>query len=139
MKNYTERETKIIDGINKLAELSRNLRLECNHFIIDFVKEYGKEEKDGKFTLNLYNDEVGDYLGNQNICCTYDGGNHPEYDANPYSTINAIHVFSNKCLLDTEDTEDYDIDYITTDEVIAITEYLTDVKGELDENRSYDE
>lgn len=139
MKNYTERETKIINDINKLAEMSRNLRLECKHFIIDFVKEYGKEEKDGKFTLNLYDDEVGEYLGNQNICCTYDGGNHPEYDANPYSTIDTIHVVGDKCLLDTEDTEDYDIDYITTDEVIAIAEYFTDVKGELDENRSHEE
>lgn len=137
MKNYKERETKIIDGINHFYEVGRNLRSECRQFIVDFVKEYGEEDKNGRFTLYLYNDEYGEYLGNENICCTYDGGNHPEYDANPFSTINTIHVYDGgRVFLDTEDTDGYDIDFITTDEMIAIAEYFTNVKGELDENRN---
>lgn len=63
MNNYEERENNIINGINKLAEMNRTLRLQCKSFIRDFVKEYGKDNGDGSFTLNLYDDEVGEYLG----------------------------------------------------------------------------
>ena len=139
MENYKDRENNIINGINKLAEMNHNLRLKCKGFICDFVKEYGKEDGHGVFTLNLYDDEVGDYLGEQNICCTYDGGNHPEYDANPYSIIKAIKYRNYSVFLDTEDVDDYDIDCIPPDEVISIAEYLIDVKDELDENRTCEE
>lgn len=136
MENYKDRENNIINGINKLAEMNHNLRLQCERFISDFIKEYGKVNGDGSFSLNLYDEEIGEYLGKQNICCTYDGGNHPEYAANPYSTINAIKYWNNSLFLDTEDVDEYDIENITTDEVISITEYLIDVKDELDENRT---
>lgn len=136
MENYKDRENNIINGINKLAEMNHNLRLQCERFISDFIKEYGKVNGDGSFSLNLYDEEIGEYLGNQNICCTYDGGHHPEYAANPYSTINAIKYWNNSLFLDTEDVDEYDIENITTDEVISITEYLIDVKDELDENRT---
>ena len=136
MENYKERENNIINGINILAEMNRTLRLQCKSFICDFVKEYGKDNGNGSFTLNLYDDEVGEYLGEQNICCTYDGGNHPEYDANPYSTINTIKYEDGNIFLDTEDVDEYDISYIPTDEVISIAEYLIEVKDELDENRT---
>lgn len=136
MENYKDRENNIINGINKLAEMNHNLRLQCERFIRDFIKEYGKVNGDGSFSLNLYDEEIGEYLGNQNICCTYDGGNHPEYAANPYSTINAIKYGNDSLFLDTEDVDQYDIENITTDEVISITEYLIEVKDELDENRT---
>lgn len=136
MENYKERENNIINCINILAEMNRTLRLQCKSFICDFVKEYGKENGDGSFSLSLYDDEVGEYLGEQNICCTYDGGNHPEYAANPYSTINAIKYEDGNIFLDTEDVDKYDSSYIPTDEVISIAEYLMDIKDELDENRT---
>lgn len=139
MENYKERENNILNGINILAEMNRMLRLQCKSFICDFVKEYGKDNEDGSFTLNLYDDEVGEYLGKQNICCTYDGGNHPEYDANPYSTINAIKYEDGNIFLNTEDVDGYDICNIPTDEVISIAEYLIEVKDELDENRTCEE
>ena len=139
MENYKERENNIINGINILAEMNRTLRLQCKSFICDFIKEYGKDNGNGSFTLNLYDDEVGEYLGEQNICCTYDGGRHPEYDANPYSTINTIKYDDGNILLDTEDVDEYDICNIPTDEVISIAEYLIEVKDELDENRTCEE
>ena len=139
MENYKDRENNIINGINKLAEMNHNLRLQCERFISDFVKEYGKDDGDSVFTLNLYDDEVGDYLGEQNICCTYDGGNHPEYASNPYSTINAIKYGNDTIFLNTEDVDEYEIENIPTDEVISIAEYLIEIKDELDENRTCEE
>lgn len=38
-------------------------------------------------------------------CVTYDGGRHPEYDANPYSMIQRIYLENGKIYLDTSDAE----------------------------------
>ena len=139
MENYKERENNIINGINKLAEMNRILRLQCESFIRDFVKEYGEDDMTGCFSFSIYDYETCTYLGDMNVCCTYDGGNHPEYAANPYSPIRTIKYKNNNLYVDIEEVEHYDIDFIPTDEVISIAEYLIEIKEELDENRTCEE
>ena len=56
------------------------------------------------------------------IYVTYDGGNHPEYDATPFSHVERVYLKDGKVYVDTEDCYQYDIDNITASELFDIAE-----------------
>lgn len=65
---------------------------------------------------------------------TYDGGNHPEYAANPYSQVGR--VFLNELghiRLDTEDCSDYVLEDLACMEIYAVADAVEAVV-----NREYD-
>ena len=55
-----------------------------------------------------------------NICVTYDGGRHPECDANPYSHVERVYCENGNVYIDTEDCTHYDINNITAIELFDI-------------------
>lgn len=60
-------------------------------------------------------------IGNS-MCCnlpivTYDGGNHPEYAANPYSSVYSVYLNTEKngILVDCDDCSGLILDYLSAD------------------------
>ena len=87
-----------------------------------------------------YIKSILDKLPNKEIdidyaCCViYDGGNHPEYAANPYSQVER--VFLNEfghIRLDTEDCSDYVLEDLACMEIYAVADAVESVV-----NREYD-
>ena len=66
------------------------------------------------------------------MCVPYDGGNHPEYAANPFSIIYRVKSFGDDDIrLDIEDTDDYPLENISTLELYYLCLYISDNKEEL--------
>lgn len=55
------------------------------------------------------------------VSVTYDGGNHPEYYANPYSRTNSIFLKNGEPYLEIEDCSEYLLSNITTNELADVT------------------
>ena len=55
-----------------------------------------------------------------NLYVTYDGGNHPEYDATPFSHVERVYLKNGNIYVDTEDCYQYDIENITASELFDI-------------------
>ncbi len=83
---------------------------------IEFLKEVTKE-KNGYFDLMQY-DDFG------SICVTYDGGNHPEYASNAFSTVQAVKLDGDKLVLETEDTDWYDTGNVETFELYGVASFI---------------
>lgn len=126
-QNYTAQEIAMVKHIDEFFQKSTEMREECLDYIKAFVRKYGEQTTETTYHLYLFDDDKQDYIGGA-ISCTYDGGNHPEYDTNAFSTINAVMLNNNNISLCTEDCEDYDIYNINTSEVITLAEHLLEVK-----------
>ena len=62
-------------------------------------------------------------LNNDAPCSVaYDGGNHPEYASNCFSSVYAIFKKDGHVYLDIEDCEEYDIDNLSINELMDVTE-----------------
>lgn len=75
----------------------------------DYIKECLSKTIDNSISLDEFN-----------ICVTYDGGNHPEYDATPYSHVERVYCENGNVYIDTEDCTHYDIENITASELYDI-------------------
>ena len=85
----------------KVAELNKQLREECCDYLRKVLKENGNR-------IDLQSEDY------DIVCVTYDGGNHPEYAANPYSQVYSVffNEEDNKIYLETEDCDEYCIDRV---------------------------
>ena len=108
----------LIDEIKNLnaerAKIDNALRLK----VTEFFK--GLPFKDGEF-------RIGDEY--QQTCVTYDGGNHPEYASNAFSTVYAIRKNEHygNIGLEIDETDFYDIDRVVD---VAELSYLAENVGE---------
>ena len=100
-----------MDKLNKIYEEWVKLNIELFQESKDYIKECLSIPIDNSISL----DEC-------NVCVTYDGGNHPEYYANPYAHVERVYLKNGKVYVDTEDCYQYDIDNITASELFDIAE-----------------
>ena len=56
----------------------------------------------------------------------YDGGNHPEYNANPFSTVNRLYLKNDNIVIDCEDCDEYYIDSVGVEDISSIANYLVE-------------
>ena len=98
-----------MDKLNKLYEEWGKLNYELFQESKDFIKECLSKTIDNSISI----DEC-------NICVTYDGGNHPEYDATPYSHVERVYCENGNVYVDTEDCTHYDIENITASDLCDI-------------------
>jgi hypothetical protein len=109
--------------VNQLLDQIQPIRREINTRCLAYLKRVLKNAESHR--INFYNEESGEYVGSEFVCVTYDGGNHPEYASNAFSTVNAIYLDDKgHIMLDTEDSSCYEIDSITWDEVIDLADYV---------------
>ena len=100
-----------MDKLNKIYAEWKKLNDELFQESKDYIKECLSKTIDNSVSL----DEC-------NVCVTYDGGNHPEYYANPFSHVERVYCENGKVYLDTEDCTRYDICNITASELFCIAE-----------------
>lgn len=86
------------------------------------------EEAEGQ-RIECY-DEQGEPIGYE-FCVTYDGGRHPEYDANPFSDVKAVFLKGDEIFLDTEDCEEYSVSRLDYDERVSVARYVYDCHEQL--------
>lgn len=101
------KKEKFEETFEKWSEINADLFQACKEYIVGVL-------------LKLPNKEIEIECDNQ-PCVTYDGGRHPEYDANPYSCVSRVYLKeNNKVYLEIEDAIDYDIYNITADELHSV-------------------
>lgn len=62
------------------------------------------------------------------VTLSFNGGNHPEYASNVYSTLQAIDMNDNGDItFEIEDCPDYDIDYVLTCELYDVCDFVDNV------------
>lgn len=93
---------------DELSELNDRLFEESEQFIIR--------------SLNKIPSKSVEFDHEINVCVTYDGGRHPEYDANPYSRVERVYLENGKIYLETEDCTRYDVCNIYASELYDVAE-----------------
>lgn len=105
----------------KIAEqffqLSVTLKQEC----IKYLKRYLKKREN--YIVDFDNCDYS-------ITVVYDGGNHPEYASNAFSTVESILIKDNNIYVDTEDSR-ISVDVLSTEELFDICSYINENKSQL--------
>ena len=100
-----------MDKLKKIYEEWQKLNSQLFQESKDYIKECLSKTIDNSISI----DEC-------NICVTYDGCNHPEYYANPFSHVERVYCENGEVYLDTEDCTRYDIYNITASELFEIAD-----------------
>ena len=105
----------------KIAEqffqLSVTLKQEC----IKYLERYLKKRKN--YIVDFDNCDYS-------ITVAYDGGNHPEYASNVFSTVESVLIKDNDIYVDTEDGR-ISVDCLSTEELYDICSYIDENKHKL--------
>ena len=112
MIDFSKTEKKM----DTIIPVIQEIRLES----IRYLKEV-TEKNNGYFDLTEYDDDYG------SVCVTYDGGNHPEYASNAFSTVQAVKVEDDTLLFETEDTDWYDTDNVDTFELFGVASFIDEI------------
>lgn len=98
----------------KLLKILPQLRKECVEFLTNKLRE-----NNNKLSWDCC--KIGKYVS---VC--YDGGRHPEYASNVFSSVDGVFIEDNKIYLDTEDDSKYPIDNVTTTELLDVCTYIVE-------------
>lgn len=96
---------KIIEIWNKRFALDKQVKEGCMEYI--------------KAELAKHNNTI-DLTDTDGVSVMYDGGNHPEYASNAFSSVYSVFMKDNSIYLETEDCSQYDIDSITLDNLFDV-------------------
>lgn len=103
---------RYIELSHKAYDILREARKAAIDYITRMVKKHG-----GEIVFDSdYNEE--------NISVMYDGGNHPEYASNCFSTVYSIYEKEGEIYLKIEDCSAYDFDHMGTDDIITVADAI---------------
>ena len=117
------RDTDFMERYHNWAEIGRNLRKSCIDYIRGVLKGL-----DGEMIVldpKSMDEEMQDEF--QAVTVPYDGGNHPEYNSNCFSQVNAAYLKGNDIYLDIDETDEYSIDNIDIQDVENIAELVKSI------------
>lgn len=99
-------EVKFIKTGDDFSNIATELRQEC----VDYLTQVTKENGSIKFDL----EQEDEY-----VCVSYDGGSHPEYGGNLYSTVYSVSFNDdeNRLSIEMEDDDDYTVNRMNTDDI----------------------
>ena len=108
------KEEKFVSLAKKAYAAMGKARTEAIDYITRTVKKHGGEIK---FDFN-YDDE--------NITVMYDGGNHPEYASNCFSTVSGLvyNEENDEVYVDIEDCNEYEFDRMSTDDILTVAKAI---------------
>ena len=114
-------DKNLIDLASQQAKISSKLREGC----IDYLKAILASNNN---IISWELSELPEY-----VSVSYDGGNHPEYASNVYSTVNSVKwdTKTEEIVLDTEDSYNYPLDSVTTTELYGLCEFIDTYKEEI--------
>lgn len=121
--------TKIKNVTSKLDKAIINLECVLNESSKVFKKYV-------KTILTEVDDNIEVDNESYNFCITYDGGRHPEYDANPFSQIQRIYLKDGKIYVETEDADGLSFDDLDVLDKQTVAECLAQV---IEDNYELDE
>lgn len=91
------------------------LRKACYRYLKSILKKNGGR-------IDFDNDEDG------SITVPYDGGNHPEYASNMSSVVSSVYFKGHgEILLDIEDESEYSLDWVETNYVYDLCDFIDNV------------
>ena len=117
------RDTDFMERYHNWAEIGRNLRKSCIEYIRGVLKGL-----DGEMIVldpKSMDEEMQDEF--QAVTVPYDGGNHPEYNSNCFSQVNAAYLKGNDIYLDIDETDEYSIDNIDIQDIENIAELVKSI------------
>ena len=109
IETYIRKAAELADSI---LPLQREIREKSLKYLQMTLEEHG-----GSINFD-------DYDTDEFVSVSYDGGNHPEYASNCFSTVNAVYLKDGEIYLDTEDCSMYSIDDINWDEVLDVAHFI---------------
>lgn len=114
-------DNSLIDLASQRAKISSKLREGC----IDYLKTILASNN------NIISWEVSELP--EYVSVSYDGGNHPEYASNVYSTVNSVKWDTKigEVVLDTEDSYNYPLDSVTTTELYDLCDFIDTYKEKI--------
>ena len=87
-------------------DINTKLYNDCKSFLEELLAKLPNQR------INLSEDN--------DICVSYDGGNHPEYDSDCYNRVESVYMKDGNILLDTADADEYTIKYLTANELYDV-------------------
>ena len=117
------RDTDFMERYHNWAEIGRNLRKSC----IDYIR-WVLKGLDGEMIVldpKSMDEEMQDEF--QAVTVPYDGGNHPEYNSNCFSQVNAAYLKGNDIYLNIDETDEYSIENIDIQDVENIAELVKSI------------
>lgn len=123
MAKKSKKVINLEKSLDEFYRVTSEARMNCADYLKWAVKKYGKKDTDanGKVTFTLEFDTEYD---DQNITIAYDGGNHPEYASNCYSSVYAVRLCLDDITFYIEDSNDYDLDRVETADLLTICEAI---------------
>lgn len=98
----------------KLLKILPQLREECVEFLTNKLRE-----NNNKLSWDCC--EIDEYVS---VC--YDGGRHPEYASNVFSSVEGVFIEDDKIYLNIEDDGKYSIDNVNTTELLDVCSYIVE-------------
>ena len=112
-----------IELYNYSLDIDKLLRKACIDYITKVLKG-----RDGEMIVldpKSMDEEMQDEF--QAVTVPYDGGNHPEYNSNCFSQVNAAYLKGNDIYLDIDETDEYSIDNIDIQDIENIAELVKSI------------
>ena len=120
------KKSEIKDGeVKILLERWDNLIPDLKKKIMEFLVEVLKEN-DNEIDWSEKLNDIGEC-----VTISYDGGNHPEYASNVYSTLYGMKLDCGKVFFSIEDDSEYSTEFISAEELIAVYQFIQRFKEEL--------
>lgn len=111
-KNPMAKAEKLYDSI---TDSFGEIRKESTEYIKSVLEAHGNSIDFDDYDVDYY------------VSVTYDGGNHPEYASNAFSTVNGVFINRRGVIsLNTEDCSDYELEDVSWEDVYNLAEYLKD-------------
>ena len=102
-----------------------NVKRDVRHIGLDMLKKICDRTETKKISLDKFKNYLRD-VGWCDPTIVYDGGNHPEYGTNVFSTIDGFYVQNEIVIFDIEDDPQYDECRVNTDDIINLCEMIID-------------
>jgi hypothetical protein len=106
-----------IAAFDQLCEIFSNAKAKVKRCCLDMLKEICNRTESKEINL----DKLKNFLCDQVM---YDGGNHPEYATNMYSTVDGFRLNGDTIIFEIEDSTDYDEDRMWTDDLIELCDTI---------------
>lgn len=116
-------EATVVNKFNQAFDEFINKKKNIREICLDILKDICNRRVDKKISL----ENLKEYLDENNECypvISYDGGNHPEYATNMYSTVDGFRLENDTVIFDIEDSSDYSDDRVMTDDLIDLCDVI---------------
>lgn len=107
----------------KTAKEYFNISRDLRHICLDMLKKICDRTETKKISLDKFKNYLRD-VGSPDFTIVYDGGNHPEYASNIFSTVDGFYIQNEIVIFDIEDDPHYDESRVFTPDIIDLCEMI---------------